>query len=434
MRMSDLILKKRAGDELTTEEINWMISGYTNGEIPDYQMSAMLMAICFQDMSDRETRDLTLAMRDSGDVMDLSAIDGLKGDKHSTGGVGDKTSLVLCPMLAACGVKLAKVSGRGLGHTGGTIDKLESIPGFTVELSNERFFNTVNAVGFAIVGQTGDICPADKKLYSLRDVTGTVASPPLMVSSILSKKLAGNADVIVLDVKTGSGAFMHTQQEAAALAERMVKVGRAAGKQVVALVSDMDEPLGCAVGNALEVAEAVRTLRGEGPEDLTQLCLALGSEMLAAGGLAEGQEQAEQMLREAVSSGRAMEKFEQFVAAQGGDVAAVRDLSLLPTAPVQVTVAAEESGWLEHIDALGVGNICLSLGGGRTTKDSVIDLSVGLVLNKKVGERVQPGESLAVIHAADEASAKKAAEAFLVCCRIGEQRPEQTPFIKAVIR
>ncbi len=434
MRMSDLILKKRAGEELSTDEIYWMINGYTNGGIPDYQMSAMLMAICFQDMSDRETLDLTLAMRDSGDVMDLSAIDGLKGDKHSTGGVGDKTSLVLCPMLAACGVKMAKMSGRGLGHTGGTIDKLEAIPGFSVALSGEQFVNTVNSVGFAIVGQTGNLCPADKKLYALRDVTGTVSSQPLMVSSILSKKLAANADVIVLDVKTGSGAFMHTQEQAEALAARMVQVGRAAGKQVVALVSDMDEPLGRAVGNALEVAEAVRTLRGEGPEDLMQLCVALGSEILAAGGLADSPEQAERMLREAVSSGRALEKFEQFVTAQGGDAAAVRDLSLLPSAPVQLAVPAQQDGWLEHIDALGVGNICLSLGGGRATKESEIDLSVGVVLNKKVGDRVAAGESLAVIHAADEQSAQKAAEALRECCRIGQSEPARAPFIKAVVR
>lgn len=434
MLMSDLILKKRAGEELTTDEIYWMVNGYTNGEIPDYQMSAMLMAICFQDMTDRETLDLTLAMRDSGDVMDLGGISGVKGDKHSTGGVGDKTSLVLCPMLAACGVKMAKMSGRGLGHTGGTIDKLESIPGFSVALSGEQFVNTVNSVGFAIVGQTGNLCPADKKLYALRDVTGTVSSQPLMVSSILSKKLAANADVIVLDVKTGSGAFMHTQADAEALAGRMVQVGRAAGKQVVALVSDMDEPLGCAVGNALEVAEAVRTLRGEGPDDLMELCCALGSEILAAGGLAADSAAAEKMLREAVESGKAMEKFEQFVAAQGGDVSAVRDLSLLPTAPVQLPVAAEEAGWLEHIDALGVGNICLGLGGGRATKESEIDLSVGVVLHKKVGDRITAGEALATIHAASEPAAQKAAEALRGCCRIGAQKPEQTPFIKAVVR
>ncbi len=434
MLMSDLILKKRAGGELTTDEIYWMINGYTNGDIPDYQMSAMLMAICYEDMSERETLDLTLAMRDSGDVMDLSAIHGLKGDKHSTGGVGDKTSLVLCPMLAACGVKMAKMSGRGLGHTGGTIDKLESIPGFSVELTGEQFVQTVNSVGFAIIGQTGNLCPADKKLYALRDVTGTVSSQPLMVSSILSKKLAANADVIVLDVKTGSGAFMHTQQEAFELAERMVKVGRAAGKKVVALVSDMDEPLGRAVGNALEVAEAVRTLRGEGPDDLMELCCALGGELLSAGGLADSREQAEEMLRKAVSSGRALERFEAFAAAQGGDVEAVRDLSRLPQAPVQLEVPAGQSGYLEHIDALGVGHVCLGLGGGRATKDSAIDLSVGVVLNKKVGDRVEAGESLAVVHAADRAAAQSAAQALCDCCRIGGEKPERLPFIKGVVK
>ncbi len=433
MTMSDLILKKRGGVELTTDEIYWMINSYTRGDVPDYQMSAMLMAICFQDMSERETLDLTLAMRDSGDVMDLSAIHGLTGDKHSTGGVGDKTSLVLCPMLAACGVKMAKMSGRGLGHTGGTLDKLESIPGFSVSLTEEKFVETVNSVGFAIIGQTGELCPADKKLYALRDVTGTVSSQPLIVSSILSKKLAANADVIVLDVKTGSGAFMSTEQEAFELAERMVRVGRAAGKRVVALVSDMDEPLGRAVGNALEVAEAVRTLRGEGPDDLMELCCALGGELLLAGGVAESREQAEKVLREAVSSGRAMERFEAFVTAQGGDVSAVRELSRLPQAAVQLPVLAEQSGYLEHIDALGVGRVCLGLGGGRATKESVIDLSVGVVLERKVGDRVEAGESLAVIHAADVKTAQEAAQAFRACCCIGTEKPERLPFIKGVV-
>ncbi len=433
MTMSDLILKKRGGVELTTDEIYWMINSYTRGDVPDYQMSAMLMAICFQDMSERETLDLTLAMRDSGDVMDLSAIHGLTGDKHSTGGVGDKTSLVLCPMLAACGVKMAKMSGRGLGHTGGTLDKLESIPGFSVSLTEEKFVETVNSVGFAIIGQTGELCPADKKLYALRDVTGTVSSQPLIVSSILSKKLAANADVIVLDVKTGSGAFMSTEQEAFELAERMVRVGRAAGKRVVALVSDMDEPLGRAVGNALEVAEAVRTLRGEGPDDLMELCCALGGELLLAGGVAESREQAEKVLREAVSSGRAMERFEAFVTAQGGDVSAVRELSRLPQAAVQLPVLAEQSGYLEHIDALGVGRVCLGLGGGRATKESVIDLSVGVVLDRKVGDRVEAGESLAVIHAADVKTAQEAAQAFRACCCIGTEKPERLPFIKGVV-
>ncbi len=433
MTMSDLILKKRGGVELTKDEIYWMINSYTRGDVPDYQMSAMLMAICFQDMSERETLDLTLAMRDSGDVMDLSAIHGLTGDKHSTGGVGDKTSLVLCPMLAACGVKMAKMSGRGLGHTGGTLDKLESIPGFSVSLTEEKFVETVNSVGFAIIGQTGELCPADKKLYALRDVTGTVSSQPLIVSSILSKKLAANADVIVLDVKTGSGAFMSTEQEAFELAERMVRVGRAAGKRVVALVSDMDEPLGRAVGNALEVAEAVRTLRGEGPDDLMELCCALGGELLLAGGVAESREQAEKVLREAVSSGRAMERFEAFVTAQGGDVSAVRELSRLPQAAVQLPVLAEQSGYLEHIDALGVGRVCLGLGGGRATKESVIDLSVGVVLDRKVGDRVEAGESLAVIHAADVKTAQEAAQAFRACCCIGTEKPERLPFIKGVV-
>jgi len=434
MGMSDLILKKRDGKALSGEEIAWMIREYTAGNIPDYQMSAMLMAIYFQDMDEAETLALTLAMRDSGDKMDLSGIRGLKADKHSTGGVGDKTSLLLCPMLACCGVKMAKMSGRGLGHTGGTIDKLESFPGFTTELSMERFLEAANTVGFAIVGQTANLCPADKKIYALRDVTGTVASQPLIVASIMSKKLASDGDVIVLDVKTGSGAFMQTEEDAFALAEKMVKVGRLAGKKVVALVTDMDEPLGRAVGNALEVKEALAALRGEGPEDLVELCLSLGSQILLAGGLAADEAEAREMLAETIRSGAALRRFADFVKAQGGDEGAVYDPGRLPEAPVKMDVIADGDGWLWGVDAEGVGLVSLHLGGGRATKESEIDLAVGLVMNKKVGEPVKAGESLAVIHARSEETARQAADMLRSCCRIEAQAPEKKPFIKGVVQ
>jgi len=432
--MSDLILKKRDGGELATEEINWMIQGYTNDEIPDYQMSAMCMAIYFQGMSDRETLDLTMAMADSGSKLDLSSVSGVKADKHSTGGVGDKTSLVLCPMVAACGVKMAKMSGRGLGHTGGTIDKLESFPGFTTVLSMKAFLHIADAVGFSIAGQTADLCPADKKLYALRDVTGTVPSRPLIVSSIMSKKLAAGADVIVLDVKTGSGAFMHSEADAFVLAREMVAVGRSAGKKVVAVVTDMDEPLGHTVGNALEVKEAIATLKGEGARDLLELCLTLGSEILMAGGLAEDEKSAREALGETVRSGAALAKLAAFVKAQGGDERAVYDPSMLPQAPIVLDVPALKTGYVSHMDAEGVGLVSLHLGGGRATKDSKVDLAVGIVLNKKVGDKVSEGESLAKIHARTQEAAEKAVELLRTCYTISEKEPEMTPFIKGIVK
>ncbi len=434
MSMNDLILKKRDGGALSGGEIRWMIEEYTRGAVPDYQMSAMLMAIYFRGMTEEETLALTMAMRDSGDVMDLAGVEGVKADKHSTGGVGDKTSLLLCPMLASCGIKMAKMSGRGLGHTGGTLDKMESIPGLTTQLSKERFLENVNTVGFAIAGQTGNLCPADKKLYSLRDVTGTVASRPLIVSSIMSKKLAGNGDVIVLDVKTGSGSFTPTEESAFALAEAMVKVGRLAGKKMAALVTDMDEPLGFAVGNALEVKEVIAALKGEGPEDLMELCYALGSQILVLGGVAENEAEAKARLAESIRSGAALERFAAFVEAQGGDRQAVYDVSRLPAARVQMEVPAAKSGYIHTIHALGVGQLSLHLGGGRATKEDEIDLSVGLVLRKKVGQRVEEGESLAVVHAATEEAARRAAEEFLALCSIREETPEKRPFIQGVVK
>lgn len=434
MRMYDIIMKKRNGGELSKEEIDFFIGGYTKGEIPDYQVSALMMAIYFRKMTEAETLALTMAMADSGDRLDLSGIRGVKVDKHSTGGVGDKTSLALAPMVAACGIPVAKMSGRGLGHTGGTIDKLESFPGFTTALTTERFIDNVNRIGIAIMGQTADLAPADKKLYALRDVTATVDNLSLIASSIMSKKLAAGADAIVLDVKTGSGAFMKQEAEAKALAEEMVKIGKNAGRRTVAVISDMDQPLGFAVGNALEVREAIETLRGNGPEDFLELCLTLGSQMLMAGGKAESAREAEEMLRAVIADGSALGKLAEFVEAQGGDGSAVYHLELLPQAAIQEPVAAPESGYLSRIVCDEVGICSLILGGGRETKESEIDLSVGLVLCKKVGDYVEAGEPLAVIHANDADRAEQARARYLKACTIAGEAPERMPFIKNILR
>ena len=434
MLMTDLIVKKRDGGELRHEEINFMVDGYTRGQIPDYQMSAMCMAILLRGMSDRETLDMTMAMVHSGETLDLSPIQGVKGDKHSTGGVGDKTSLVLCPMVAACGLKVAKMSGRGLGHTGGTIDKLESFPGFTTGISEETFFKNVNEIGIAIAGQTADLVPADKKLYALRDVTGTVPSIPLIVSSIMSKKLASGADVIVLDVKCGSGAFMKTEQEARTLAQGLTRIGRLAGRKCAAVITDMDQPLGWAVGNALEVKEAISVLKGEKGGDLLELCLTLGSCMLTEAGLAGSIEEARAKLEKTISDGTALEKLSQMVTAQQGDGRDVYDTSRLPLAPVQMEVTALEGGYVRRIEAEQVGLVSMHLGGGRATKDSEIDLSVGLVLHKKVGDRVEAGESLATIHAASQEKAAEAAELLRACYSLSPDPVQRSPFIKEIIR
>ena len=434
MLMTDLIVKKRDGGELSHEEINFMIDGYTQGQIPDYQMSAMCMAILLRGMSDRETLDMTMAMVHSGETLDLSPIQGVKGDKHSTGGVGDKTSLVLCPMVAACGLKVAKMSGRGLGHTGGTIDKLESFPGFTTGIGEEAFFKNVNDIGIAIVGQTADLVPADKKLYALRDVTGTVPSIPLIVSSIMSKKLASGADVIVLDVKCGSGAFMKTEEEARTLAQGLTRIGRLAGRKCAAVITDMDQPLGWAVGNALEVKEAISVLKGEKGGDLLELCLTLGSCMLTEAGLAGSIEEARAMLEKTIQDGTALEKLSQMVTAQQGDGRDVYDPSRLPLAPVQLEVPALEGGYVRRIEAEQVGLVSMHLGGGRATKDSEIDLSVGLVLHKKVGDRVEAGESLATIHAPSREKAVEAAELLRACYSFSPDPVQRSPFIKEIIR
>lgn len=434
MRMYDLIMKKRSKKALETTEIEWMIREYTNGRIPDYQMSAFLMAVYFSGMNQKETLALTMAMAHSGEMLDLSGIRGVKVDKHSTGGVGDKTSLALTPMVAACGIRVAKMSGRGLGHTGGTIDKLESFAGFSTELTPEQFEEQVNRVGIAIMGQSAQLAPADKKLYALRDVTATVDQMALIASSIMSKKLAAGADAIVLDVKTGSGAFMKTEEDALALAKEMVAIGRGAGKRMAAVVSDMDQPLGRAVGNALEVKEAVLTLRGKGPKDFTELCLTLGACMLTAGGKAETIQEAEQMLRKVIADGSALAKFAEFVEAQGGDPEQVYRTELLPKAELQLEIEAPQDGWLTGIQCEEVGNCSMILGGGRETKDSTLDLSVGLILHKKAGDPVRKGESLATIHANGEEQAKRARERFLSACRIGKEPAGERKLIRALIR
>ena len=434
MLMTDIIAAKRDGGELTRGQIEFFVRGVTDGSIPDYQSAALLMAIVWRGMNRRETLDLTLAMMNSGDTLDLSSISGVKADKHSTGGVGDKTSLALLPMVAAQGVRMAKMSGRGLGHTGGTLDKLESFPGFSSALTHEQFLNQVERVGFAIAGQTADLDPADKKLYALRDVTGTVQSIPLIVSSIMSKKLAAGADVIVLDVKTGSGAFMKTEADALTLAREMVEIGRLAGRRTVACITDMDQPLGNAVGNALEVKEALALLKGEYHGDLEELCLTLGSCILTGAGAAKDEAEARAKLERGIADGSALEKFAEFIEAQGGDRRAVYDEGLLPAAPVRYEARAASSGFVRHIDAQGVGLVSMHLGGGRATKDSVIDLAVGFVLNKKTGDAVAPGESLATIHARDEKSAAEAAEKLAACFSFSGTQPAVPGIIRDIIR
>ena len=433
MRMYDLIMKKRNGGELSREELRFFIENYTNGSIPDYQVSALMMAIYFQKMTEAETYELTMAMAESGEMLDLSDIHGIKVDKHSTGGVGDKTSLALAPMVAACGLPVAKMSGRGLGHTGGTIDKLESFSGFHTGLSTKEFKENVNRIGIAIMGQTADLAPADKKLYALRDVTATVDNLSLIASSIMSKKLASGADAIVLDVKTGSGAFMKKEEDAFALAQAMVKIGRSAGRDVRALVTDMDQPLGRAVGNALEVKEAIQTLKGEGPEDFTELVYSLGAQMLIAGKAAEDEKTAREMLIEAVQSGKALRKLEEFVKAQGGDERAVRDESLLPSASLVSEITSPVDGYVSRIVCDEIGSCCLMLGGGRETKESAIDLSVGFVVHKKVGDAVKVGESLATMYANDEVKAEAAKKRFLEAYSFADTKPEARALIKGTL-
>ncbi|MCJ1764444.1 pyrimidine-nucleoside phosphorylase [Mammaliicoccus sciuri] len=402
MRMVYVIAKKRDGKELTKEEIEFFVKGYTAGDIPDYQASSLAMAIYFQDMTDEERANLTMAMVESGDQIDLSEIEGIKVDKHSTGGVGDTTTLVLAPLVAALDVPVAKMSGRGLGHTGGTIDKLEAVEGFHVEISEQEFIDLVNKDKVAVIGQTGNLTPADKKLYGLRDVTGTVNSIPLIASSIMSKKIAAGADAIVLDVKTGAGAFMKTIEDSELLAHAMVKIGNNVGRNTMAIISDMSQPLGRAIGNGLEVKEAIETLKGEGPEDLTELVLTLGSQMVVLAKKAETLDEAREKLLEVIQNGKALEKFKVFLENQGGDGSVVDDVTKLPQAQYTFEVKAETSGYVSHIVADEIGVASMLLGAGRATKDDIIDLAVGLVLNKKVGDKVEAGESLVTIYANQE--------------------------------
>lgn len=396
MRMYDIIKRKREGFALTPEEINFVVRGYTAGEIPDYQVSALLMAIVLKGMTFEETATLTYAIRDSGDVMDLSPIEGVKVDKHSSGGVGDKTTLVVAPIVASLGVKVAKMSGRGLGHTGGTVDKLEAIPGFRTAISGEEFFDIVRRVGVAVVGQSGDLAPADKKLYALRDVTATVDAKPLIVSSIMGKKLASGADGIVLDVKTGSGSFMKTVEDAKDLATMMVNIGKAAGKNMVALVTDMDVPLGHAVGNSLEVVEAIETLRGKGPKDLTDICVELAANMLHAGGKGEI-EACRRMALGAIEDGSALATLAAMVEAQGGDPNYITQPERFATAPYSYVVKAPSKGYIAKVDAEAYGLAALALGAGRARKEDSIDPTAGLIIHRKTGEQVEAGEPLVTL-------------------------------------
>lgn len=434
MRMYDLILKKKQGKELNTEEINWMIKEFTEGRIPDYQMSAMTMAICFQGMDKRETFDLTMAMRDSGDVLDLRRIDGIKVDKHSTGGVGDKVSLVLTPIVASLGVPVAKMSGRGLGHTGGTIDKLESFSGFSTEISEEKFIDSVNTIGIAIAGQTANLAPADKKLYALRDVTATVDQMSLIASSIMSKKLASGADAIVLDVKTGNGAFMQKEEDAIALAKAMVDIGNRAGKQTVAVITDMDEPLGNAVGNALEIKEVIDALHGDGPEDLMEVVYALGTQMLLLAKRAEDEEIARNLITESIQERKALKKFAEFIENQGGNREEILHPDMLPKARYVIPVLAEEEGCIERILAQDIGIACMTLGGGRENKESMIDHGVGIILTKKISDTVKKGETLALIHANSKEKAVLASGLVKNAYQIAKEPAKKAPMVKCIIR
>lgn len=434
MRMYDLIMKKRKGDELTTEEINFFVDGFTNGSIPDYQASAMLMAIFFNKMNKRETADLTNAMVESGDKINLSNLKGIKVDKHSTGGVGDKTSICLTPLVASLGIPVAKMSGRGLGHTGGTIDKLETFEGFSVELTEEEFMENVNNINIAIMGQSGNLVPADKKLYALRDVTATVDNMSLIASSIMSKKLASGADAIVLDVKVGDGAFMKTPETARELAQEMVDIGKHLGRETIGVISDMDQPLGYAIGNSLEVIEAIELLKGNGPKDLLELTLTIGSNMLLCAKKAESVEEARKMLIENIENGKGLEKLKEFIKAQGGDMTPIDDFSKFPKAKYIEEVIAPKDGYITKIKAEAFGLIAMELGAGRATKESEIDLAVGLVLNKKRGEKVKKGDVLAYIHSNSEEKLEKARKSILENITIEESYDLNIPLIYDIVK
>ncbi len=429
MRMYDIIHKKREGGELTGEELRFFVQGFTRGEIPDYQASALLMAIFFRGMTRRETGDLTLEMARSGDTVDLSSLPGVKVDKHSTGGVGDKTSLIIGPIAAACGVTIAKMSGRGLGHTGGTVDKLESIPGLRTDIPRQEFFDIVKRTGLSIIGQSGNLCPADKKLYALRDVTATVESLPLIASSIMSKKIAAGADAILLDVKVGSGAFMKTLEDSRALAQEMVRIGTQVGRRTVALITDMDMPLGRHIGNALEVQEAVEVLSGGGDSRLRDLCLELSANMIYLGQRAETMEEARAKAAEAVSAGRALQKLAEMVEAQGGDPSYIAHPEKFTLSPACVELSAPQTGYITRLDAEGCGLAAVELGAGRETKESSIDFGAGIVLLQNKGDRVEQGQPIARLYAQSEALCRRGKERFLASLEVGELAPKRGPMI-----
>lgn len=430
MRMYDLIMKKRNGEALSKEEIQYMIQEYVKGGVKDYQMSAFLMAVYFKGMTEEETLAMTLAVAHSGEMVDLSAIEGIKVDKHSTGGVGDKTTLIVAPIVAACGVKVAKMSGRGLGHTGGTVDKLESIPGMKTSLTREEFFSVVNQAGLSVIGQSGNLAPADKKLYALRDVTATVDSIPLIAVSIMSKKLAAGNDCILLDVKTGSGAFMKTVEDSIALAREMVSIGENAGRRTVALITDMDIPLGHNIGNSLEVIEAVETLKGRGPADLTQVCRNLAANMLFLAGKGE-LKACEAMVDETIKSGMALERLKAMVEAQGGDSSVIEDTDRFVKAPYSRQVLADRSGYVTCMDTESCGIASSMLGAGRETVDSEIDYGAGIVIHKKVGDYVSAGEPMATMYASDKALFEAAADRYKTAVRIEGQKGKEKPLIYA---
>lgn len=428
MRMYDIIKKKRDGLALTEQEIHFFIDGYVKGEIPDYQAAAFLMAVYYKGMNLDETRALTFAVRDSGVTLDFSNIDGIRVDKHSTGGVGDKTSLVVAPIVAALGVKVAKMSGRGLGHTGGTIDKLEAIPGFQTDLSEEEFISIVNDLGVCIVGQSHELAPADKKLYALRDVTATVDCLPLIVSSIMGKKLAADDDCIVLDVKTGSGAFCKTVEESARLASVMVDIGKSAGKKMLALITDMDRPLGANIGNSLEVIEAINTLRGNGPADFTEVCMILATNMIYLAGKGT-MEECEAMVKGAIADGSALDTLAKMVKAQHGDDRVIYDTELFPKAQFSREVKADKSGYIVRVDTEGYGIASLLLGAGRNTKEESIDYSAGITLVKKTGDKVEKGDVIAVMYTNDENRFASAIDRFMKSTEIGDNKPEERPLV-----
>lgn len=435
MRAVDLIRKKRDGHELTSEELGYLVRGYSDGSIPDYQMSAWAMAVYYRGMSARETANLTLHMAASGDTLDLSAIRGIKVDKHSTGGVGDKTTIVIGPLVAAAGVPVAKMSGRGLGHTGGTIDKLEAIRGFSPELGKEQFFKQVNDIGLAVISQSGNMTPADKKLYGLRDVTATVDSIPLIASSVMSKKIAAGADAIVLDVKTGSGAFMKTLEDSIALAQAMVDIGTEVGRKTIAVISDMDQPLGYGIGNALEIKEAIATLNGAGPKDLEEVSLILAGHMLMLGEKADSEEEARSLLQTILQNGQAVNKLKEMVQAQGGDLAQIEDPQRLPQAEYRYEVTAQLEGIVSAIQAEEIGIAAMLLGAGRETKDSAIDYASGIELRKKVGDKVLPGETLAVLHYNKEFEGRRHETELKVqqAYEISERTTPRKPLIYALV-